>query len=390
MGIKMFDNNLINTATNGCLESSISQPLDIKRRLLSVSIFILTNTIALSIMILTNAIVARGSDVDWDVNQSTNLLPAYDASPNSHLEVRTGTLQKADEEFDVSFVEEYLDYVFLVEDRLNVSEFHMNTLILLDNGEFEIAISRVKEKIQEFLSDDQAPWNIEKPMGWKSDKGIPYIYLGYPLSKYLQLLALGYELNGDYYEANKLYDVVYGANEKALAWTNARILYEKNQYDSSFSTICFIIQRHYALSNLDIDSVVEKVRLTEHRKVGDNVVSNKMLGFPVDLNDGKSIDIESQEAYRLRDWCARFTYPNLVYKGRTSLNANAKERVATVALIREGYNQFLDFMESEYEKAMRDGDERNLSFNLWDCSKETKEQFTRSMEILRKIKDLPY
>ncbi len=112
---------------------------------------------------------------------------------------------------------------------------------------------------------------------------------------------------------------------------------------------------------------------------------------PVNLDEEKYRDVEAVELYRIRDWCARFICPNLVYK-KLSLSSEStkQERVESVKFIRECYAQFMDFMEQEYEKMMADeGVALSFQRNRF-ISNSVKDKFAEPMTLLRKIKELPY
>ena len=313
-----------------------------------------------------------------------------------------------DVDFDVEFAKKYVDYNALTDDLLVTPvsnrqkiDFNARVLALLNDGEIDEAIASLEQKINEYLSL-RSPWGTLKPEVKANQAFTRLPNEDKPLSRYVYLLGLAFELKGNYEEASRAYRHVFDANQRDLAWTWARLDYKRSldhndessllnaQY--AFSAVCSIIQNRYNLPYEDVIEALEYVNTEEAKwKIGppSKYITPIFLRFP---DENQSAWFNALGLYRIRIWCARFICPNLLYKHRIRDNRFTKEegRVESVQLIRDSYDAFMIFMEEVYAKAMEDGDERSLSGELKNRSKEHKERFTATMAILHKIKELPY
>ena len=298
-----------------------------------------------------------------------------------------------DVDFDVEFAEKYVDYNLLSGDNLVAPVFNTEALALLNDGKFDDAIAKLQQKIKNYLAFRTAWGTVSpkvksqgKPAALQEDELIP-------LSRYVHLLGLAFELKKDYYNATNAYRLVFDSNPKDWEWTEARLRYERGrsdpwEADQSFCMVCNIIRR-YNLSAKVIDEAIEYAKEEETRWK-----SNPPEGYePIFLlhhAQGNQV-LDALELYKIRLWCARFVCPNLLYKYRIRDGQFTSDgRAETVRLIRDSYDSFMIFMEEEYAKAMEDGHENVLSMELRDRSEGEKESFTIVMAILRKIKELPY
>ena len=381
------------------------------------------------ILVLCNLIVNSGSlligqtdGLDGLTKKGDSQIVDSEEASATHIQQDSVSCQQFD--FDEDFIEHFIDYRLLVEDRLdfgsfnneslkfineikdpeavsNINKFldrrifYNDTLRLLNEEKYSVAISRTKDAIKNYLNEktppNRPPWEEDMPIERKHGSVLP---VKYPIffERYVHLLGLAYELNGDFEKADKSYDIVYGTNEIALNWTKARLLYERNNRRRSFVVVCGIIQSYYNLTPQSVDDVIERVKSIELKwKNNQNDSIYVRGGLPVDLNERKFRDVEAVELYRIRDWCARFICPNLVYK-KLSLSSEStrQERVESVRFIRECYAQFMDFMEQEYELMMADEDVAVSFQRNRFTSNSVKDEFADAMTLLRKIKELPY
>ncbi|MBQ9372815.1 MAG: hypothetical protein IJU03_11550 [Thermoguttaceae bacterium] len=379
------------------------------------------------ILVLCNLIVNSGSlligqtdGLDGLTKKGDSQIVDSEEASAAHIQQDSDSCQQFD--FDEDFIEHFIDYRLLIEDRLDfesivnearinrikhtetvsnlkkyldIGKFYNETLKMLNEEKYSDAISRTKNAIKNYLNEktplNRPPWEDDIPIESKRGLALP---VKYPmnLERYIQLLGLAYELSGNYNKAERSYDIVYGTNEVALNWTKARLLYERNNRRRSFVVVCGFLQQYYNLTPQSVDNVIERVKSAELKWKDDQDAAIYVRGgVPVDLDEQKYRDVEAVELYRIRDWCARFICPNLVYKKLSfSSESTRQERVESVKFIRECYAQFMDFMEQEYELMMADEDVAVLFQRSRFTSNTVKDEFADAMTLLRKIKELPY
>lgn len=320
-------------------------------------------------------------------------------------------------DFDARYAYQYVDYTWIVEDPINVGLFYINILKLLDKGEFDQAEKIVSSKIDDYLNsftpegtdisqnqlnDDSAFATIPNLQPMLESTVYDGVYC-----KLVQLRALILELQGKYEDALLSYRIVFGANKKMMRWTDARLFYECDDHELAFQQVCDIIQTFYDLSPEDVDVVVEKVKETElKRKSGANI-DTYHKGVEIELDEKRLPDFKALELYRIRELCGRFVCPNQVYKHFMYAWDEDAERAEAVQLIRDNYAQFMEFMEEEYHKACEPVTKSSYPLVLskrnpyyknelrppTDNAKAPqymKFRFRDTIELLRKIKELPY
>lgn len=393
----------------------------------------------LVVTVIDSSLVGQTPDVA-DLKQSEDSQPSIGDLNVADIKQNAEASQEAN--FDEDFIKRYVDYRYLVEDRLDVGSYNHKTLsdllsrfdkksiqsqailslfkellssrsipnetlTLLNNGQYSEAELKAKIFIKKYLNHElhssNPPWDDKEPVE-RSKNTAPMFKYSVNICVYAQLLGLAYELSGDYFNADKCYEIVYGSNELARAWTRSRLGYKQkdSMQRGTFTEICGIIRRYYKLTPEDVDSVVEKIKTTE-RQWKENPNTDIMIdcGVPVGLNEGQLRDVDAVELYRIRDWCARFICPNLVYSklkfspdsfGQYIVTPDdlGQYRIETVKLTRECYAQFMNAMEEEYEKIRLDlSEQSNLPASRFRPPT-INDDFTDVMTLLRKIKELPY
>ena len=189
------------------------------------------------------------------------------------------------------------------------------------------------------------------------------------------LLAVSYELSGQVERAYGVYSMLYGWLPE-MTWASLRLGYAIEQgkcprpvgscYDIAIPAYRQVCEFVPTLPLPSIDAVVRRVNI----ELDD--CKSKRRAVPCDF-----IDWEAIHLYRLRDNCARIVCPDLHYREAPS-HTNNDDRVLCIRT-RIAYSKFMKYMEEHYAKHMTTEGDRDVA-----------EQATKTMEILRKIAELPY
>lgn len=314
----------------------------------------------------------------------------------------------------------------LPEDHLNANlPFLREVLLLIHEKEYEAATSKAEETLRKILADskrDSEPWNIQDKPGDKGfiaksrDKGNK----GKRVNCAMQLLGFAYEMQGRYQSAWETYSVLYNSNSRLLKWTQARILYECEQYQEAYELVCNVLANEYYYITPDcVDRTVEKVKAVEEYFRANTITRRdldepkrkpkeerkedfaKLLeiypsGIPTDssvmilssgIPTGSNIygeqDMEVLELYRIRNWCVRIMQPDFNYSCRNlDVPFRPDEFWEMNAKNRELYAQFVKFMGSEYEKRLEE--------NQNSAQRHSIQSEEAVINLLRKMLELPY
>jgi hypothetical protein len=185
---------------------------------------------------------------------------------------------------------------------------------------------------------------------------------GHAWRAHLNMLALAFELNGDWREALDAYAVLYAADSEEAWRAKARIMYATGNRDLAFRYAAYAIARR---SYVSLDSVRKKVatyrdELTAQKRTWER--STKVFS----LETG-ALDEEWRAVWELYDNCARVVCPELPYAVSESENSTTIKRFN--ALQTEAFKNFIIFMEQEYARVDLDD----------------QKQFQPQMEFLHKL-----
>ncbi len=190
------------------------------------------------------------------------------------------------------------------------------------------------------------------------------------------VLALSYEFSGQEVRAFNVYSLLYGSSPE-MTWASLRLGYAHEQGKSLppfsncisgdvYQTLCEFVP---TLSLPSIDSVVMRINAELEERVAEK------KDIPCDYRDWETIDL-----YRFRDNCARIVCPDLHHRYnpfRKDYNIYRKRELCVRT--RVAYSKFIEYMERRHSEYM------TRPASLIDL-----ENATKTMEILRKIAELPY
>ena len=166
---------------------------------------------------------------------------------------------------------------------------------------------------------------------------------GHAWRAHLNMLALAFELNGDWREALDAYAVLYASDSEESWWAKARIMYATGNRDLAFRYAAYAIARR---SYVSLDSVREKVatrraELTAQKRAWER--STKVFS-----QETGTLDEEWRTVWELYDNCARVVCPELPYAVSESEDSMTIKRFN--ALQTEAFKNFIIFMEQEYAR----------------------------------------
>lgn len=112
------------------------------------------------------------------------------------------------------------------------------------NGEYDAVI----EKAQNVLKENSEWWEsaelINKPEYYTSEKN-PYLF-----SEYGRLLAIAYELKGEWNKARLAYSMAYGEGSEACRWADFRLKYAAGIHDpTGYAQIEWVDQLNYLIED---------------------------------------------------------------------------------------------------------------------------------------------
>lgn len=192
-----------------------------------------------------------------------------------------------------------------------------------------LAAGKYDEAIQTAINglNENAPWNED--VGERASSGRAY-YM------YLNILAVAYELNGDWTKALNAYASLHGEKSEEFLWAQARIFYATGNKQSAFKAICDAILQNLHLS---IDLTIKKLTESDEKR------NRVMRTFGIYSERGAP-DAEWFALWKLRDQCARVVMPELHYvvNAGASNNENGDFNLAQ----KDAFERFLLFFEEEF------------------------------------------
>lgn len=179
------------------------------------------------------------------------------------------------------------------------------------------------------------------------------------LSRYLQILATAYELNGNWQEALDTWALVYGDVCDEYNWAFIRILYASDNKELAFRLVGDMAE---SLSWVSVDNV--------KAKIGTLPFNMPFIGGVV----GEVWDPEWLALVRFHNECARVICPELYYVSSNDVEREEEGTLDFTTLQCESYLKFIDFMQEQLEMSdelFRTGNEKHMKF-------------------VKEVKDFPY
>ena len=186
--------------------------------------------------------------------------------------------------------------------------------------------SKVIEEVQEEI-ESLSPF-------WKKDSAAQ-------ISRYLQVLATAYELNGNWKEALDTWALLYGTTSDEYYWALIRILYGSGDKEFAYVLACDMVA---SLHWVNVDDVKQKIK-----EKGPVVYSSF-------LNGGGVWDQEWLALLRFRNECARVICPEMYFVSSNGVEKREdKGTLGFRVLQSQSYSKFVDFMQEQWKSRQGEG-----------------------------------
>jgi len=197
--------------------------------------------------------------------------------------------------------------------------------------------------------------------------------------EYLYLLAVAYELKGEWEKALDAYDTLYGARSQDALWARARVLYATEHKELAF----FTASRALALNlNLSVDDAIEAVKTASVKKTPLPVPGSRpRLLAPSNVKGG--LEPNWFGVWKLREHCARFVCPELYYLVTREKPDSASFTDEYAELHEMKFAEFCEFMEAEFARLQKEGNGTRIQPFV-------AEEHVPQMNLLRELKRVPF
>lgn len=193
------------------------------------------------------------------------------------------------------------------------------------------------------------------------------------LTEYQGLLAIAYELKGDWQHANLAYSVAYGNNSEEARWAEIRTLYSRGSEATKrlalWKFACLMQEIHLG----SVDSVNETIRkYYESPRPAD---PRPLTSTIINLND-----TEWRSLWKFRNNCARVICPELYFVSNKFEQSHGGRDF--FELQQESYEKFVEYVEEYWGDEGKDRQRYYASGGEFGSAKK--------LELLRKLKTMPY
>ena len=227
--------------------------------------------------------------------------------------------------------------------------YYSETVSSPDEPEFasDIAAGRYQKVIDEIQEE-----MVKLSPFWEKDSAAK-------LAHYQHMLAVAYELKGDWKNAIAAWVLVYGEDSDNCRWALIRILYAMGERDEVFELIRGMIEK---VQWADVDNVKKKLE-------GDRFETRPL---PPPMTPCRELDPEWLALVRFRDNCARIICPELHYVSSNLYKWEGGGAPDFLGLQQSSYARFVTFAKAYFDK-----NERPYLHK-------------EHIEFLEKLRELPY
>lgn len=197
---------------------------------------------------------------------------------------------------------------------------------------------------------------------------------------YLYLLAVAYELKGEWQKALDAYDALYGARSQDAFWARARILYATEHKELAF----LMASRALAMNlSFSVDDAIESAKAASAKKPTEPPSLGRRPQFLAPSKVRGGLDPNWFGVWKLREHCARFVCPELHYLV-TRESPNVASFTDEYAELHEAkFAEFCEFMEAEFARLQKEGGGTRIQPFV-------AEDHVPQMNLLRELKRFPF
>lgn len=304
----------------------------------------------------------------------TSYVGAYAFEPEDHVETEPKriTVERIDQYPLVgdSFIASLSPINFYRVIRSDRPIFHED----LPSGNYDAVIDAAHEVIKK-----HSTWWEEEEFR-PIDDGSPFDPTDDPLatSEYQALLAIAYELKGEWRLARMAYELAYGQNSEEARWAKIRMLYSRGSTITKLEAlreVVFLMDKTYLGS---VDAVNERIRT--HYENPENANSKYASAW---LQGFYETDKEAFYLWKFRNNCARVICPELYFVSSKYKQIHGGRNF--YELQQESFEKFVEYVEEiwDIDECDKEADFRRLVAG-------GDSRILERLELIRKLKTMPY